>query len=51
MDSKFPLIMCGPLVAEHFDLLEKIVRETVKAVNISVEVKLSSEMSLPRGLK
>lgn len=48
MEKKFPLISCGTIVAEHFDLLENIVRETVKAVAIPIGVKLWPEMSLPR---
>ena len=51
LERKFPLIMCGTLVAEYFDLVEKIVRETVKAVKIPVGVKLWPEMSLPRAVE
>lgn len=41
-------MMCGPLVGEHFDLVEKMVKAVVKAVHIPVGVKLSPEIGFPR---
>ena len=48
LERKYPLVMGGPLVGEHFDLVEKMVKEVVKAVHIPVGVKVTSEIGFPR---
>ena len=45
---KYPLRMVGVAVGDHADLVAKITREVVKAVNIPVGWKLSPEMGLTR---
>ncbi len=48
LERKFPLVMGGPLLGEHFDLVENITREVLKAVRIPVGVKLTPEIGFPR---
>lgn len=48
ISRKFPLRYVGVLVGDQIDLIEKITKEVVKAVNIPVGVKLSPETGFPR---
>ncbi|MFC1930402.1 NAD(P)-binding protein [Chloroflexota bacterium] len=48
LEKDFPLINLGLLVGDHPDVVVKIAREVVKAVDIPVGVKLSPETGFPR---
>ena len=48
LERKFPLLMGGPLVCEHFDLVENIVKAAAKAVRIPIGVKITTEVGFPR---
>lgn len=48
LEERFPLLMVGVLVGDNLDLAEKVTKELVKAVNIPVGVKLSTETGFPR---
>ena len=48
LQGRFPARWHGALIGETPDLVEKITREVVKAVNIPVGVKLSGETGFPR---
>lgn len=48
LSKKYPLRMVGIAVGDHPDLVAKITREVVKAVNIPVGWKLTGETGFPR---
>ncbi|MBI4332293.1 MAG: 4Fe-4S binding protein [Chloroflexi bacterium] len=48
LEKKFPLMMCGALVGDHLDLVERIAVAVIKAVKTPVGVKLTPETGFPR---
>lgn len=47
-EKDFPLLYVGALVGDHPDIVERIVTEVIKAVNVPVGVKLTPETGFPR---
>ena len=48
MEKKFPPRFQGALLGDHVDIVEEIVKNVVKRVNIPVGVKISPETGFPR---